>query len=100
MDPEVAMQATAVLGRDWRHAAAIAASPRAPAAGRLPAQEPAGFRPRFHGAGMAAWAEAEARADRAERRLRSRLVALTWPAALGGIAGGFVGIFALRIAGL
>jgi hypothetical protein len=45
-------------------------------------------------------AETRARADRAERRLRSRLTELTWPAALSGIVGGFVAIVGLRLAGL
>ena len=45
-------------------------------------------------------AEARARADRAERRLRSRLAELTWPAALAGLAGGTVTVLALRLAGL
>ena len=33
-------------------------------------------------------AETRARAERAERRLRSRLAQLTWPAVLSGLAGG------------
>jgi hypothetical protein len=45
-------------------------------------------------------ADAQERAERAERRLRSRLVELTWPAALAGIAGGFAAIVGLRLAGL
>ena len=44
-------------------------------------------------------AETRARAERAERRLRSRLTALTWPAALSGIIGGFIAIVGLRLAG-
>jgi hypothetical protein len=47
-----------------------------------------------------AWLEARLveppRADKAERRLRARLVELTWPATLGAIAGGFVAVLALR----
>jgi hypothetical protein len=45
-------------------------------------------------------ADAQERAERAERRLRSRLLELTWPAALAGIASGFAAIFGLRLAGL
>lgn len=44
--------------------------------------------------------EAVARAERAERRLRSRLAELTWPAALCGIVGGFLAIVGLRLAGM
>jgi hypothetical protein len=44
--------------------------------------------------------DAQERAERAERRLRSRLIELTWPAALAGIAGGFGAIVGLRLAGL
>lgn len=40
------------------------------------------------------------RADRAERRLRSRLLERGWVAALGGFAGGFATMVALRLAGL
>jgi hypothetical protein len=47
-----------------------------------------------------ALAAAQERAERAERRLRSRLVELTWPAALAAIAGGFAAIVGLRLAGL
>ena len=47
-----------------------------------------------------ALSDAQERAERAERRLRSRLVELTWPAALAGIAGGFAAIVGLRLAGL
>lgn len=43
--------------------------------------------------------ETRARADRAERRLRSRLTQLTWPAALSGLAGGFAMVLVLRLAG-
>ncbi len=49
---------------------------------------------------LRALAAAEARARTAEWRLRSRLVALTWPATLGGIAGGFAAVVGLRLAGL
>lgn len=45
-------------------------------------------------------AETRDHAERAEHRLRSRLVELTWPAALSGIVGGFVAIVGLRLAGL
>ena len=48
----------------------------------------------------AALGEARDRAERAERRLRSRLAELAWPAALGGIVAGFLAVFALRLAGL
>jgi hypothetical protein len=41
-----------------------------------------------------------ARADRAERRLRSRLAELTWPTVLAGLAGGAATVLALRLAGL
>jgi hypothetical protein len=47
-----------------------------------------------------ALAAAEARARRTERLLRSRLLELTWPAALSALAGGFAGVVLLRIAGL
>jgi hypothetical protein len=53
-----------------------------------------------HGRAVRALAAAERRAQAAERRLRSRLVALTWPATLGGIAGGFAAVVGLRLAGL
>jgi hypothetical protein len=53
-----------------------------------------------HDRALRAAAAAEARARAAERRLRSRLVALTWPATLGGIAGGFAAVVGLRLAGL
>jgi hypothetical protein len=39
------------------------------------------------------------RAERAERRLRARLVELTWPATLGAIVGGFAAVVLLRLAG-
>jgi hypothetical protein len=55
---------------------------------------------RRHGQTLQALADARERAERAERRLRSRLVELTWPAALAGIAGGFAAIVGLRLAGL
>lgn len=45
-------------------------------------------------------AEVTERAERAERRLRHRLLELTWPAALGGIAGGFAAVLLLRLWGL
>ena len=44
-------------------------------------------------------ADTRARADRAERRLRSRLAELTWPAALSGLAGGSAMVLGLRLAG-
>lgn len=43
--------------------------------------------------------DAVARAERAERLLRARLVDLTWPSVLGSMAGGFVAIVGLRLAG-
>jgi hypothetical protein len=43
---------------------------------------------------------AEDRARRAERRLRSRLLELSWPAGLAGLAGGFAAVVLLRLAGL
>ena len=52
-----------------------------------------------HRRALEALAQATERAERAERRLRSRLVELTWPAALGGIAGGFAAAIMLRLAG-
>jgi hypothetical protein len=48
---------------------------------------------------VAAWVAAVDRAERAERRLRSRLVELTWPAALSALLGGVGAIVALRVAG-
>ena len=45
-------------------------------------------------------AETRARADRAERRLRSRLAELAWPAALSGLVGGAGMVLGLRLAGL
>ena len=44
-------------------------------------------------------ADTRARAERAERRLRSRLAQLTWPAALSGLAGGSAMVLGLRLAG-
>ena len=44
-------------------------------------------------------AETRARAERAERRLRSRLAQLTWPAALSALAGGSAMVLGLRLAG-
>ena len=55
---------------------------------------------RQHRGTLQALAEATKRAEEAERRLRSRLLQLTWPAALGGIAGGFAAVILLRLAGL
>ena len=49
---------------------------------------------------LQALAAAEDRARRAERRLRSRLLELTWPASLAGLAGGFAAVVLLRLAGL
>ncbi|MFZ1431001.1 MAG: hypothetical protein WAS21_30095 [Geminicoccaceae bacterium] len=43
--------------------------------------------------------EAVDRAERAERRLRARVIELTWPAALSSLAGGFMAIIGLRLAG-
>jgi len=48
---------------------------------------------------LSAWTAAVDRAERAERRLRSRLLPLTWPATLSRLAGGFAAILALRLAG-
>ena len=48
----------------------------------------------------AALGDARARAERAERRLRSRLAELAWPAALGGIAAGFAAVLTIRLVGL
>jgi hypothetical protein len=45
-------------------------------------------------------AKAEERAAWAERRLRSRLIELTWPATLGAFTGGFAAVVALRLAGM
>ena len=45
-------------------------------------------------------ADTRARAERAERRLRSRLAQLTWPAVLSGLAGGSAMVLGLRLAGL
>jgi hypothetical protein len=61
--------------------------------GQAPASSP-------HRDTLQALADARKRAERAERRLRSRLLELTWPAALAGIAGGFAAIVGLRLAGL
>lgn len=44
-------------------------------------------------------AESRARVDRAERRLRSRLAELAWPAALSGLAGGAAVVLGLRATG-
>jgi hypothetical protein len=49
---------------------------------------------------LQALGDARERAARAERRLRSRFVELTWPAALGGIAGGVAAIVGLWLAGM
>jgi hypothetical protein len=46
-----------------------------------------------------ALALATERAERAERRLRARIIELTWPATLGAIAGGFAAVVFLRLAG-
>jgi hypothetical protein len=43
---------------------------------------------------------AEERAEKAERRLQSRLIELTWPATLGGIVGGVALVGLLKVAGL
>lgn len=40
------------------------------------------------------------RLARAESRLRSRWLALTWPMTLAALAGGFAGVVALRAVGL
>jgi hypothetical protein len=45
-------------------------------------------------------ARAEERAVLAERRLRSRLLELTWPATAACFAGGFAAVMAVRWAGL
>jgi hypothetical protein len=49
---------------------------------------------------LQALAQTRVRAEQAERRLRSRLVELTWPAALSGLVGRFATIVGLRLAGL
>jgi hypothetical protein len=49
---------------------------------------------------LQALAAAEDRARCAERRLRSRLLELSWPAGLAGLAGGFAAVVLLRWAGL
>ena len=46
-----------------------------------------------------ALALATKRAERVERRLRARIIELTWPATLGAIAGGFAAVLFLRLAG-
>jgi hypothetical protein len=43
---------------------------------------------------------AEERAEKAERWVRARMLTLTWPAALGGIAGGFLFVGLLKAVGL
>jgi len=43
--------------------------------------------------------DAVGRAERAERLLRARLIDLTWPAVLSSMAGGFMAIVGLRLAG-
>jgi hypothetical protein len=55
---------------------------------------------RYYGHTLQALAEAEGRAARAERRLRSRLIELTWPATLGAFTGGFAAVIVLRLAGI
>lgn len=47
----------------------------------------------------AALGEAQARAERAEQRLQSRLAELAWPAALGGITAGLAAVLTMRLAG-
>jgi hypothetical protein len=53
-----------------------------------------------HGGVLRVLAKAEERAAWAERRLRSRLIELTWPATLGAFTGGFAAVVALRLAGM
>ena len=55
---------------------------------------------RCHGGILRVLAKAEERAAWAERRLRSRLIELTWPATLGAFTGGFAAVVALRLAGM
>ena len=55
---------------------------------------------RCHGGVLRVLAKAEERAAWAERRLRSRLIELTWPATLGAFTGGFAAVVALRLAGM
>jgi hypothetical protein len=55
---------------------------------------------RCHGGVLRVLAKAEERAAWAERRLRSRLIELTWPATLSAFTGGFVAVVALRLAGM
>ena len=55
---------------------------------------------RCQGGVLRVLAKAEERAAWAERRLRSRLIELTWPATLGAFTGGFVAVVALRLAGM
>ena len=55
---------------------------------------------RCHGSVLRVLAKAEERAAWAERRLRSRLIELTWPATLGAFTGGFAAVVALRLAGM
>jgi hypothetical protein len=50
-------------------------------------------------AALDALARTRDRAERAERRLRSRAAELAWPAVLGGLAGGVATVLALRLAG-
>jgi hypothetical protein len=55
---------------------------------------------RYHGGVLQVLAKAEEHAVWAERRLRSRLIELTWPATLGAFTGGFAAVVALRLAGM
>ncbi len=55
---------------------------------------------RCHHRTLQALGEASRRAERAERWLWSRVVALTWPATLGGIVGGFAAVVGLRFVGM
>lgn len=75
---------------------ASGSGPDRPRDGAIPARD-AGRPRRLVDAALLA--RAEARAIRAERRLRSRLVELTWPAATAGFAGGFAAVAAVRWAG-
>lgn len=52
-----------------------------------------------HRAALMALAEARARSERAERRLRHDLAELAWPAVLAFLAGGTLMVLTLRLAG-
>ncbi len=82
-----------------RATATFPSRPRGPAMRLVPDQEmPA------HDPGRPSTADllalAARRAALAERRLRSRLLELTWPATAAALAGGFAAVVAIRWAGL